>query len=298
MNSPLTRDDQTLDSIRVSGGDRIFFTRTGTVGAPTILLLHGLSQQSHYWNPTVEYLSAHELKLDVVAVDQRGHGDSLDFTPNADFSIDRLAHDALEVLDALGIDRAFVIGHSWGASVALRFGVLFPERTYASVLIDGGAFNPTDMVPEIFPTIDELREALRPPAGPFSETELTSYYGSLSDHENLSGILKAVARTYREIAPGAFVTSIGMERHMAVAEGLIAYSPNADLAAISIPLVVVRCEEGHNPRTWQLPEFRHNSNIRIIHWYGCIHDVPLQRPTMVASLIAQVVALDQEDHID
>ncbi len=298
MNSPLTRDAQMPESITVTGGDRIFYTRSGTVGSPTILLLHGLSQQSHYWNPAVEYLAAHHRKLDVVALDQRGHGQSLGFTSNADFSIDRLALDALEVLDALGIDRALVVGHSWGASVALRFSVLFPDRTTASILIDGGAFNPTDMIPEIFPTINDLREALRPPSGPFSEADLMGYYGSLTHQDDLSAILSAISRTYREISPGQFVTSIGIERHMAVVECLMDYTPRPDLAAISRPLVVVRCEEGQNPRIWQLPEFKDNSYIRVINWYGCIHDVPLQRPAMVASLIAQVVALEQEDNLD
>ena len=298
MDSPLSRDHVALEHFALLSGEELHFVRSGVPGAQTVLLLHGLSQQSHYWNPTISKLLSDRPALDIIALDQRGHGDSNVFTPQSDFSMDRLALDARELLDFLGVEKAIVVGHSWGASVALRFGALFPEYTLAALLIDGGAFNPTDMIPAIYPGLKELRVALRPPVGPFQQGDLIDYYTPMSQPEEISNTLSAIARTYREIAQGQYVTTIGIDRHMAVAEGLLEYSPAEDLNKIVVPLTVIRCEESQGARGWGLPLTQENANIRVCYWYGCCHDVPLQRPAMVAELISNVIGIELGDDFD
>ena len=88
-----------------------------------VLLLHGLSQQRHFWGPVMRRMRARP----VAALDQRGHGES-DSPVDADYSVPRCAADALAALDDLGWPRAVVVGHSWGAAVALSTAARHPQR--------------------------------------------------------------------------------------------------------------------------------------------------------------------------
>ncbi|MDP4805082.1 MAG: alpha/beta hydrolase, partial [Candidatus Nanopelagicales bacterium] len=86
-----------------------------------IVLLHGLSQQRHFWGPVIAAL-AETARPAILAVDQRGHGES-DSALSADYSINRCAEDVVEVIEAIDVSWVCVVGHSWGASVALRTAV-------------------------------------------------------------------------------------------------------------------------------------------------------------------------------
>src|ERR1700712_2722657 len=115
-------------------GVRLRATRWPGQGTP-VLLLHGLASTRRFWNLVVPDLVS--AGLSVVALDQRGHGESpvpshVPFTPEV------VAQDAATALDALGISRAVVVGHSWGGNVALTLAAQHPERVLAAVAIDGG----------------------------------------------------------------------------------------------------------------------------------------------------------------
>ena len=56
-----------------------------------------------------------------------------------------MASDAVGLLDHLGIEKAAVLGHSWGGNVAVSLAARFPERSSSLVMIDGGFFTPTVM---------------------------------------------------------------------------------------------------------------------------------------------------------
>jgi len=71
-----------------------------------------------------------------VAPDLRGRGRSNNLP--GPYGIDVHVRDILAVLDALGLDRAVLVGHSLGAYVVARIAVSHPERVHALVLVDGG----------------------------------------------------------------------------------------------------------------------------------------------------------------
>jgi pimeloyl-ACP methyl ester carboxylesterase len=112
-------------------GVRLRATRWPGEGVP-VLLLHGLASSRRFWDLVVPGLAG----LRVVALDQRGHGDSE--RPSGPYDGATVAADALTALDALGLSRAVVVGHSWGASTALRLAATAPERVLAVVAVDGG----------------------------------------------------------------------------------------------------------------------------------------------------------------
>lgn len=98
---------------------------------PPVLLVHGWTCDGSDWS----WLAA-DLAVDhrVVIVDLRGHGRS---TPTVDrFGAEVVADDMIAVLDAIGIDRAVVVGHSLGGTVGSVMAVEHPDRVSALVLVD------------------------------------------------------------------------------------------------------------------------------------------------------------------
>jgi len=106
--------------------------RQGDAG-PDVVLIHGVTGDLSVWHLAG---AAQELAIDhrVTAFDLRGHGYS-DVPPTGYTSADH-AGDALALMDALGIGRARLVGHSFGAVVALHAAAIAPDRVEALVLSD------------------------------------------------------------------------------------------------------------------------------------------------------------------
>jgi pimeloyl-ACP methyl ester carboxylesterase len=112
-------------------GHRRAFVKAGS--GPAVLLLHGLGCDHTTWLPVMTSLSR---RYTVVAPDLLGHGRS--DKPRADYSVGGYANGMRDLLTVLGIDRATVVGHSFGGGVAMQFAYQFPERTERLVLVAPG----------------------------------------------------------------------------------------------------------------------------------------------------------------
>lgn len=80
---------------------------------PAVVLLHGFPDSAALWRHVVPTLVAAGYRT--IALDQRGFGRSDAPVGRARYRMRRLADDVLAVMDALGVDRAHVVGHDWGA---------------------------------------------------------------------------------------------------------------------------------------------------------------------------------------
>jgi pimeloyl-ACP methyl ester carboxylesterase len=99
----------------------------------TVLLLHGKNFSAGYWAPTIAALTAEGFR--VIAPDQIGFGKSSK-PEHYQFSFAGLAASTRALLDSLGLSRVAVVGHSMGGMLALRFALLFADRTERLVLVD------------------------------------------------------------------------------------------------------------------------------------------------------------------
>ncbi len=102
-------------------------------GRASILMLHGGGQNRFSWKNTGQILS--EQGFHVVALDSRGHGDS-DYAPGADYALETLCGDVLQVIDAIGRPVVLI-----GASMGGLTGILVadqagPEKVRQLVLVD------------------------------------------------------------------------------------------------------------------------------------------------------------------
>jgi pimeloyl-ACP methyl ester carboxylesterase len=99
---------------------------------PDVVMIHGLSSNLAFWH--LRFALPLSRRFRATTYDLRGHGYS--DTPPAGYSSAEMAKDLCGLLDHLGIERAHLVGHSFGAAVALHFAVLFPRRVRTLTLAD------------------------------------------------------------------------------------------------------------------------------------------------------------------
>lgn len=112
-------------------GHRRAYVKAGK--GPVLLLLHGLGCDHATWDVVIDDLARDHT---VIAPDLLGHGAS--DKPRADYSLGGYANGMRDLLAVLGIDKATVVGHSFGGGIAMQFAYQFPERTERIVLVSSG----------------------------------------------------------------------------------------------------------------------------------------------------------------
>jgi pimeloyl-ACP methyl ester carboxylesterase len=113
-----------------TGSIELEYEEVGSGGRP-FLLVHGFTGSRDDFREQLPELSRYG---HTVAVDQRGHGGS--DNPGAGYTLEQLSADLLGFLDAVGIERCDLLGHSMGGMVALRFTLAHPARVASLVLMD------------------------------------------------------------------------------------------------------------------------------------------------------------------
>lgn len=108
------------------------FLDWGTASRPRVLLLHGGAQTAHSWDEVAPDL-AHDHH--VLALDQRGHGDT-DWAPGGRYRREDFVADVRAFLDDRGWPDATIVGLSMGGINTIAFGAAHPERARAVVVVD------------------------------------------------------------------------------------------------------------------------------------------------------------------
>jgi pimeloyl-ACP methyl ester carboxylesterase len=106
-------------------------------GGPPIVFVHGFGCALSDWDAQVAHFSP---RLRTIAVDLPGHGDSPGSA--ADCSIERYGADVAELMRALRLPPAVLVGHSMGCRVVIEAALQAPEHTAAVILVDGSQFAP------------------------------------------------------------------------------------------------------------------------------------------------------------
>jgi pimeloyl-ACP methyl ester carboxylesterase len=112
-------------------GHPVTYRRMGQ--GPAVLLVHGITSSSRTWRSVLPALAEH---YDVIAPDLLGHGQSA--KPRGDYSLGAYASGLRDLLVALEVPTATVVGHSLGGGVAMQFAYQFPDRLERLVLVDSG----------------------------------------------------------------------------------------------------------------------------------------------------------------
>ena len=114
-------------------GVRLRYLDWGTEGKMPLVCLHGHTGQAHIWDEFAEVMAPH---YHVLAVDQRGHGDSE--RADTGYARDRFVEDLAAFVDSLGLSRFVLSGLSMGGWHSLLYTAEHPERVERIIIVDIG----------------------------------------------------------------------------------------------------------------------------------------------------------------
>ena len=114
--------------------DRAYVETAGPADGPAVVLIHGFGVSGYSWRYTIPALA--KAGYHVVAIDWKGFGLSSK-TFESDYSHAAQADFVANVMDALNIRSASLVGHSMGSNVLAHFALKYPERVEKLVIIDG-----------------------------------------------------------------------------------------------------------------------------------------------------------------
>ncbi len=112
----------------------LHYQEWGDSSAPPVLMVHGFGVSGHMFD---EFAARAQGMYRLIAIDQRGHGDS-DWAPDGDYSRDAFVADLEAFREALSIENFVLIGHSMGGMNSAFYAANHPDRVKSLVLVDVG----------------------------------------------------------------------------------------------------------------------------------------------------------------
>ncbi|MCJ7511719.1 MAG: alpha/beta hydrolase [Anaerolineales bacterium] len=259
-----------------------------------VLLLHGLASNARIWELSAPRLAA--AGYDTWAIDLRGHG--LSGKPDGGYGFSAIVADIGCFVRMRRLRRPLLVGHSWGAYLAIDFAVRHSGGAYAPcglVLVDGGMSQLADIPGASWPSV---RDWLAPPrlAGLTLEglrRRLTAPGRAWTPNARAQEILIA---NFEVDSRGRIRPHLTRRRHLQLLRSIWEYRAYQAYAALSCPVLLLPAVPP-SPRTPDedrlLAQKRRGVAIaceRIrevqVSWMrDTIHDVPLQRPLALANQI-------------
>ena len=252
-----------------------------------LVFLHGLASQAHMFDLLAPLLTD---SFRVIAIDQRGHG--LSDKPDSGYDFATVASDLDAILNALKIDRAVLVGHSWGGNVAVQYAVDHPDRVSGLILIDGGFLQIGDRLD--WPTVEKFLEPPDLIGTPVDEfrSGMKQWMGSAWSPE-----AEAITLQNFEVREnGTIAPRLRKANHMQVVRAIWEHRPSELWAHVQCSVIMIPAvaPEPHDERTRDtLKNKRHDIALaeqrlqrsRTIWMMDTIHDIPLQRPAELAEAI-------------
>jgi pimeloyl-ACP methyl ester carboxylesterase len=256
-----------------------------------VVLLHGLASNARIWDLVAPLIAGPGRR--VVALDQRGHG--LTDKPPDGYDFVAITGDLHAAVEALGLDRPVVVGHSWGAAVALDYAARHPEDAAGAVLVDGGIFELSRGM-----TWEEAEVRMAPP----DLTQLTRdefverLRGWAKDIPQSEDVEDAVLANFYVAEDGRIRPHLTRENHMRILHAMFHQPTSSMFAQIACPVLIA-------PAMMEYPDaappfLQHKraavdaalaalSRARVRWFENTVHDIPLHRPAELAHAIGEFV---------
>lgn len=273
------------------GGDGVrLHVREWPAEGPGVLLLHGLASSSHIWDLVAPRLVRRGLR--VVGYDQRGHGRS--GKPTSGYGFERMIADAGAVMRAVRLREPLVVGHSWGANVALELAARRPRTTRGVVLIDGGFIGLRERfdwrTAKAVLAPPDLRGT---PLHEFLEFVRYEHRAGIEITPEIEAVFLSLMRVGRH---GNIHPRLSRANHLRILRALWMQDTMGLLRGIRVPTLVLAVRsrpEAADSAGFMEEKERAAKVVRSIgdpvrfEWIDGVHDVPLQRPEAVAARVAR-----------
>ena len=277
MGPPLTSTFEVASSpdvaaVTIAGGVTLSYAALGERAGTALVLLPGPTDSWRSYVPVLDRLSS---SMRVVAVSQRGHGES-DKTQTG-YRVDDFAGDVVPLLDGLGIERAVVAGHSGSCLVARRVALDYPERVAGLVLEASPTTLRSD--PNLDSFIASVVSSLRDPIDP---AFARAFVADTSSHDLPPALLDELAAELLKVPARVWKETFA---------GLQTYDDVAELEHIAVPTLLVWGDADRLvTRAMQdsLADRIRDAELRIYEGVG--HTPRWEEPARFASDVAAFVA--------
>lgn len=251
-----------MDTVFVNGVTICY--RSEGKGFPLIGIT-GKDSNMDWWHPAIRSALSENYRF--IMLDNRGSGRS--DAPTEPYGIADMARDVIGLMDALGIDKAYLLGQSMGGMIAQEMAIEFPERV-AKLILCGT----TCGVTRALPSIKMLKWMWRKPTGFSPQDTLDMLYPEAYMRANPE---KAAALVQR--MQGAPPNPVGMNMHKQASR---AFDSFERLGRISAPALIVHGEEDwvFRPRHARILH-RRIAGSRLVLIPGAGHGVMSQEPRKV-----------------
>jgi esterase len=268
---------------------RLRYRDWGGTGRP-IILLHGLASSCRIWDFTAPLLAE---RFHTFAVDQRGHG--LSDKPGS-YTFAEVTGDLAAFIDALGLERPVIVGHSWGAGVALRFAADRPDIPSAIALIDGGFVERSPSQ-----TWEKAEVMMRPPE--IDGVPVERFVGFMKNWPDIAPLwsdqLSEMILSNLDVREGKVYRRLPIPDHMKIAREIWEQDTALLWDRVRCPVLMVPAlKESQDPRAslWTKAKLQGIEtaktlvrDVRVAPMEDTIHDVPIQRPKQLAAAIIDFV---------
>jgi len=247
---------------------------------PSVLLVHGLASNARLWDGAADALV--ELGYHVIAVDQRGHGQS--DKPDEGYDMQTVADDLASLITALQLDRPVVAGQSWGGNVVIELANRHPHLVRGVCAVDGGLIQLRDR----FNNWESCASVLAPPAlagTPFTRFEAmirSAYRGwpETAVHGTLANMEVLIDGTIRPW--------LSRERHMQVLRGLWEHQPQTIIPKLSRPVLFTPADSESQHTVTKREDYAraaHHRHVRVEWFSPAHHDLHAQYPERWAGVL-------------
>ena len=260
----------------------------GGSGSP-IVLLHGLASTCQIWEQAAPILVS---DYRVIAMDQRGHGHSA--KPDHGYDFSSVGNDLMGLIEAKGLEQPIVVGHSWGGDVALEFAVAHPGVARGICLIDGGMIEPSVR----HGTLADAREQMAPPI--FTGVTLDQFVERIRTRRDpavMTPEFEAVILANFEVLEGNTIRAwLSRDNHLRIIDALWDHHPPQLFPKVECPALVLPARRDDSPEAAERNERRAQSvqtavdalpKGKVVWLEDSVHDVPVQRPQLVAGVIKE-----------
>ena len=252
-----------LRVVRLPDGHTVPYVEQGRRDGIPLILLHGLTDSLRSYEPVLAHLPD---SIRAFAITQRGHGDA--GKPAAGYSAADFAGDVVAFMDAVGVERAIIAGHSLGGWVARRVAAEHPERTAALVL--AGCFAAFSDRPDMAGLLEEFRELSDPVDPAYARAWQESTLARPVPESFLETIVEETVKT-----PARVWT--------AVVENVLASTPEPPGTITAPTLIVWGDRDDYVPRSDQDALLAAISGARLAVYAGGGHAIHWEEPERYAA---------------
>lgn len=283
--------------VRLRSGLRSHYYEWNRDGEVAIILLHGLGCTGAFWASPARYIPD---RYRLIAPDLRGHGKTS--KPARGYDLDTISSDLDDLMEVLGLGSAgekpiTLVGHSWGADIAVHYASKSPLRVGKLVLVDGAigdnrsmswisskeeSLKMAETPPEFLESIHSYRKELRRILG-FWNKDLSVALDTALEVDPLSG--KVRERTSMKVGKSILAE-------------LWEYPLSNDIPKLAkVPVLLMLAETRRGP--WRLiKRWRKESvslwkkevvNFKVTSFPDTCHYIPQQRPREFARVLREFV---------